>query len=166
MSSKQKRVPIPARQIFGDPYCFLAFGFGSGLAPVAPGTFGTLAAVPIYWLMAGLSWPVYAAVVVALFVAGIRICERCERSLGIHDHSGIVWDEVVGYLLTMLAVPFSWQAAAVGFALFRLFDIVKPWPIRWLDRSVSGGLGVMLDDVLAGVFAAGCLYVLRPWLGL
>jgi phosphatidylglycerophosphatase A len=161
----KSRQRIPARRIFRDPYCFLGFGFGSGLAPVAPGTFGTLAAVPIYVLMAGLDTPLYALIVLGLLLAGIHICQRCEDILGVQDHSGIVWDEIVGYLITMIAVPFSWQAAALGFVLFRLFDVIKPWPISRLDRTVHGGLGVMLDDVLAGVFAAICLHLLRPYAG-
>jgi phosphatidylglycerophosphatase A len=161
----KSRQRIPAHRIFRDPYCFLAFGFGSGLAPFAPGTFGTLAAVPIYALVAGLSVPVYLAVVIVLFLAGIRICQYCEDSLGVQDHSGIVWDEIVGYLITLTAVPFSWKAAAVGFVLFRAFDVLKPWPISRLDRTVHGGLGVMLDDALAGCFAAACLYLLRPYAG-
>ena len=99
-----------------------------------------------------------------LFALGILICQKSEERLGISDHSGIVWDEIVGYLVTMTAVPFSWPAAALGFALFRLFDILKPWPIRHFDRTVHGGFGIMLDDVLAGVLAAACLQLARPWL--
>lgn len=166
MAAKKSHPPIPAGRIVRDPYCFLAFGFGSGLAPVAPGTFGTLAAIPIYWLLAGLDLPLYAGLVLGLFLAGIPICRRCEESLGVHDASGIVWDEIVGYLITMVAIPFSWQAAALGFVLFRLFDILKPWPISRIDRAVPGGLGVMLDDALAGVLAALCLSLARPYLGL
>jgi phosphatidylglycerophosphatase A len=148
---------VPPGLVFGDPWCFLGFGFGSGLAPLAPGTFGTLAAVPIFWLMAGLPLPLYAVITVGLFLAGIPICRRSEERLGVGDHSGIVWDEIVGYLITMATVPFSWPAAALGFVLFRAFDVLKPWPIRWLDRKVHGGLGIMLDDALAGLFASVCL---------
>ncbi|SMF95170.1 phosphatidylglycerophosphatase [Methylomagnum ishizawai] len=162
-SKAKSRLRIPARRVFGDPYCFLAFGFGSGLAPVAPGTFGTLAAVPVYALVAGLAFPVYAGLVLGLFAAGVPICQRCERRLGIHDHSGIVWDEIVGFLITMAGVPFSWPAVVLGFALFRLFDVLKPWPISRLDRDVAGGFGVMLDDALAGVFAACGLHLLLPY---
>lgn len=159
----KSRQPIPARPIFRDPWCFLGFGFGSGLAPKAPGTFGTLTAIPLYWLMAAMPLPWYAAIVIGLFLAGILICQRCEDRLGVTDHSGIVWDEIVGYLITMAAVPFSWPAAALGFALFRMFDILKPWPIRRLDRTVHGGLGIMLDDAVAGVFSAACLHLLRSY---
>lgn len=159
----KSRQRIPAGRVFGDPYCFLAFGFGAGLAPVAPGTFGTLVAVPVYALMAGMDGAGYAAIVLGLFLAGIRICQRCEERLDIQDHSGIVWDEIVGYLIAMAGVPWSWRAVVLGFVLFRAFDALKPWPISRLDRTLHGGLGVMLDDVLAGVFAAGCLHLLRPY---
>lgn len=158
------RKRISARDIFSDPYCCLGFGFGSGLAPLAPGTFGTLVAIPLYYAMAGLSLPVYGSLVTLLFLLGILICQRCEDRLGISDHSGIVWDEIVGYLITMAAMPYSWQAASLGFLLFRLFDIIKPWPISHLDRNLHGGLGVMLDDALAGVFAAIGLCLVKPYL--
>ncbi|MDX1593960.1 MAG: phosphatidylglycerophosphatase A [Gammaproteobacteria bacterium] len=137
-----------------DPVQCLACGLGSGLAPVAPGTFGTLVALPVWWLLAPLPVPVYVGVVGLLALAGIWLCDRAARSLGVHDHPGIVWDEIVGYLVTMLAAPPTWQAMVLGFVLFRAFDIVKPWPIRWLDRRVHGGLGIMLDDLVAGAFAA------------
>lgn len=139
---------------------FLAFGFGSGYAPKAPGTFGTLAAIPLYLLVAGLPLAGYLVMVVALFALGVWLCGRTARDMGVHDHPGIVWDEIVGFLITMTAVPLAWQWVVAGFVLFRLFDILKPWPIRWLDRHVHGGLGIMLDDVLAGVFAALCLHAL------
>ena len=163
-TSHPKRQRIPARMIFSDPWCWLGFGFGAGLSPVAPGTLGTLTALPLYAGLSALSLTGYVAVVVLLFALGILICQKSEERLGISDHSGIVWDEIVGYLVTMTAVPFSWPAAALGFLLFRVFDILKPWPIRQLDRTVHGGFGIMLDDVLAGVFAAACLQLARPWL--
>ncbi len=143
----------PAVTPLRDPWHFLACGFGSGAMPVAPGTFGTLAALPIYWLFAGLETWLYLVTVAGLFVAGVWICERVSRDLGVHDHPGIVWDEVVGYLVTMTVAPAGWLWWGVGFALFRLFDILKPWPIGPVDRRVHGGLGIMLDDLLAGVFA-------------
>lgn len=134
-----------------SPTHFLSFGFGSGLAPVAPGTFGTLAAVPLYYLLRPLPATAYVIVAALLFAIGISVCTRTTRALGVHDHSAIVWDEVVGFLLTMTAAPAVWWAPVVGFVGFRLFDILKPWPIRWIDRRVEGGLGIMLDDVLAAV---------------
>lgn len=138
-------------QVWRDPACFLAFGLGSGLAPKAPGTFGTLAAVPLYFLLAGLSLPAYLGVTATMFAVGILLCERTTERLGVHDHPAIVWDEFVGYLLTMAAAPAGLGWALAGFVLFRLFDIVKPWPIGWVDRRVSGGFGIMVDDALAAV---------------
>lgn len=141
------------RSIWRNPVHFLAFGCGAGAAPVAPGTFGTLVAVPLYWLLQGMHLPTYLALLTLLFAAGVWLCEVTARDLGVHDHPGIVWDEVVGYLLTMTAAPPGWAWIVVGFLLFRLFDIWKPWPIRYCDRQLGGGLGIMLDDVLAGLYA-------------
>jgi len=91
---------------------------------------------------------------------GIYLCGKTADALGVHDHGGIVWDEIVGYLITMIAVPLDWKWVLVGFILFRIFDIWKPWPIKWVDSKVSGGLGIMLDDVLAGIFAAVGLHLI------
>jgi len=143
--------------VWKRPYSILACGFGTGAAPYAPGTFGTLAALPFYWLMHDLSLYWYLLGCVILFVIGVWICERTSRDLGEHDHGGIVWDEIVGYLVTMTMAPTGWIWWVVGFLLFRLFDITKPWPIRMLDQRVHGGFGIMIDDVLAGIYAAICL---------
>lgn len=139
--------------VFRNPVHFLAFGLGSGAAPVAPGTFGTLAAVPLYLLLAQLSLPLYLLALVLAFGLGIWLCERTSRDLGVHDHGGIVWDEFVGFWLTMTVAPPGWQWLLAGFLLFRLFDILKPFPIGYFDRQVHGGLGIMLDDAIAGSFA-------------
>lgn len=148
---KRNRVPS---SVWSNPVHFAAFGFGSGTAPYAPGTFGTLAAVPLYWAMAsGLSAAAYAVVVVAMFVFGVWLCDRTERDIGVHDHSGIVWDEFVGYLVTMWLLPLTWGWAIAGFFAFRLFDIWKPWPVRQAERRFGGGFGNMVDDLLAGVYA-------------
>lgn len=144
-----------------SPVQLLAFGFGSGLAPRAPGTFGTLAALPIFLLLAPLSLPLYGLVIVLAAVGGIWICGRASRELGVHDHPGIVWDEFVGLWIALFAVPAQPAWVLAGFLLFRLFDIAKPWPISWLDRRVSGGLGIMIDDVVAGLFACAALHALR-----
>ena len=136
-----------------NPLHFLSLGFGSGLAPVAPGTFGTLVAIPLYWWASGLPLMSFILLIIAGFAAGVYLCGYTSRALGVHDHSGIVWDEIVGYFITMIAVPLDWRWILAGFVLFRLFDIVKPWPIRWVDRHVQGGFGIMIDDVLAGLFA-------------
>ena len=146
------------------PVDFLALGFGAGLVPIGPGTAGTVVAIPLYLMLQTLSLPIYLACVAVAFIAGIGICAHAARRLGVHDHPGIVWDEIAGYLVTMIAAPTGWVWVVAGFVLFRLFDIAKPWPIRWLDRQVHGGLGIMLDDLLAGVFAAlvlqGLVYIL------
>ncbi len=153
--------PSP-RQVFSDPILWLGFGFGSGLSPKAPGTAGTLVALPLVWLsLAWLgSWP-YVAVTLMVALVGIPICGEASRRLGVHDHGGIVWDEFAGLYVTALPLalwpvsyPLSPLMLAIAFVWFRVFDVIKPWPIRWLDRHVHGGLGIMLDDLLAGVFAA------------
>lgn len=144
-----------------DPAHFIAFGFGSGLAPKAPGTFGTLAAIPLYLLLAQLPFGVYMAAVVAAVLLGIWACGESARKLGVPDHNGIVWDEVAGFLLTMAVMAPTFLNIAAGFFLFRFFDIVKPWPIRWLDRHVHGGIGIMADDLLAAVYTALCLLALH-----
>ncbi len=154
---------IPSKLLL-NPIDLLALGFGSGLVPVGPGTAGTVVAIPLYLLLQPLGLVVYLAIVVLAFVAGIGICAHTARRLGVHDHPAIVWDEIVGYLVTMTAAPGGWEWVIGGFVLFRIFDIAKPWPIRWLDRHVHGGSGIMLDDLLAGVFAAavmqGLVYLL------
>ena len=136
-----------------NPNHFFAFGFGSGLAPKAPGTAGTLVAIPIFWVIQDLSWPLYVSWLLVTFVLGVVWCGRSSRALGVHDHGGIVWDEMVGYWLTMFFAPAGWQWMLLGFILFRFFDILKPWPIGAVDRRVHGGFGIMIDDVLAGVYA-------------
>jgi phosphatidylglycerophosphatase A len=148
-----KKVNHAPASVFRNPVHFLAFGLGSGAAPVAPGTFGTLAAVPLYLLLTQLPLPLYLLAVVLAFGLGIWLCERTSRDLGVHDHGGIVWDEFVGFWLTMVAAPEGWQWLLAGFLLFRLFDILKPFPISYLDRHIHGGLGIMLDDAVAGSFA-------------
>ncbi|UCC57447.1 MAG: phosphatidylglycerophosphatase A [Gammaproteobacteria bacterium] len=151
-------------RLLRHPLGFLSLGFGSGLVPVAPGTAGTLAAIPVYLLMQDLALNVYIAVVGLLFLAGIPICTWTTRQLGVHDHPAIVWDEITGYLVTMIAAPAGWMWMLAGFLLFRLFDVAKPWPITWCDRHVHGGFGIMLDDLLAGVFAALLLQLLNIYL--
>ena len=151
--------PVAARQLL-NPSCLVALGFGSGLLPVAPGTAGTLAAIPLYLLLQDLPLAAYLTVVMVSLFGGILVCGYTAARLGVHDHPAIVWDEVVGYLVTMTAAPAGWSWLAAGFVLFRLFDILKPWPIGWLDRRVHGGTGIMLDDVIAGVFAAALLQML------
>ena len=148
------------QRVLHSPVLLLAFGFGSGLAPKAPGTIGTLAAIPLYLLLAKLPLIGYAIVVLLSFMVGCWLCGEAAKQLGVHDFGGIVWDEFVGYWITMFAAPAGWLWIALGFVLFRLFDIWKPWPIRLADKQVQGGLGIMLDDVLAGLYAWLCLQAL------
>jgi len=136
-----------------QPIQFLALGFGSGLAPKAPGTFGTLVAIPLYLFLAMLAPLYYLIAIIVMSIAGIYICGKAAKDVGVHDHPAIVWDEFVGYFITMFMVPVSWQSVLVGFLLFRLFDILKPWPISYIDRKMSGGAGIMFDDILAGLFS-------------
>ncbi len=150
---------MSSRPNMANPIHFLAFGLGSGLAPKAPGTFGTLAALPFIPLLWTLS-PVMQIVVVAIsFVIGIYLCGKTSEDMGVHDHGGIVWDEFVGMWATILFMPQTWWVVALGFIWFRLFDIVKPWPIKLLDQHVKGGFGIMIDDVVAAIFAWVALYL-------
>jgi len=151
---------LSARQILQDPILFLAFGFGSGLAKKMPGTLGTVAAIPLYWLLLQTNDWIYLIATLVCTIAGIVICDKAASKLQMHDFGGIVWDEIAGLLITMCWVPYSWQSLLAGFVLFRLFDILKPWPIKWLDQHVEGGFGIMIDDVLAGIFAG---LILRFW---
>ena len=141
------------------PVHLLATGFGLGCSPRAPGTLGTLWGIPCWLLLRHLPEWAYLGVLLLLFAAGIWICDYTERHLGIHDHGAIVFDEIVGFLVTMSIAPaHDLRWILPGFLLFRLFDIWKPWPIRWIDRNLRGGLGIMLDDLLAGGYAALLLY--------
>ncbi len=143
---------------FKDPVHWLAFGLGSGLSPKAPGTVGTIAALPIYWFfLQDLSLPMYLAVLVFTSLVGVYLCDKTAKDLKVHDHGGIVFDEWVGMWITLLLVPQGWGWLLLGFVLFRFFDIVKPWPIKYFDEKVAGGLGIMLDDIVAGLIALGCL---------
>ena len=151
-------------QLLRHPVDLLALGFGSGLAPRAPGTAGTLVAIPLYLLLQPLALHIYLPLVAILFLVGIPICAHTARRLGVHDHPGIVWDEIVGYLVTMALAPSGWLWVGLGFVLFRLFDILKPWPIQWFDSRVGGGFGIMVDDLLAGIAAAAVLFLLGMYL--
>lgn len=139
---------------------FLAFGFGLGYAKKAPGTFGTLAGIPFILFFQQFSLEIYLLATAGMLLFGIWLCGASSRQMGVHDHPGIVWDEIVGYMITMIAAPTGWQWMLLGFVLFRIFDIFKPWPISYLDRHVHGGLGIMVDDVLAGIMAAVVLQLI------
>jgi len=147
----------------GSPSGFLAFGFGSGLSPFAPGTAGTLVAIPFTFLLKSLGTTGFWIALVLLFLLGVKLCTHVSQKLGVHDHGGIVWDEMVGYWLAVAFVPLDWQWLLAAFLLFRFFDIFKPWPIRQIDKKISGGFGIMVDDVVAGLFTLILLAVLQAW---
>lgn len=136
-----------------DPVHFLAVGFGAGLAWFAPGTVGTGVGVVIYLALQSLPLLGYLVILAALFWVGVWLCHQTAASLGTHDDPAIVWDEIVGYLITMIGAPAGWGWIALGFLLFRLFDVIKPWPIVLVDDKIKGGFGIMLDDALAGIYA-------------
>ncbi len=138
----------------GTPEGFLAFGFGSGLLTRAPGTIGTLVAVPFALLLIQLDGVTLFWILLAAFFFGIWICNRVTAKLGVEDYGGIVWDEMVGYWLAVAWVPTHWAWLLAGFVLFRFFDIIKPWPISAIEARFQGGFGIMVDDVAAGLYAA------------
>ncbi|MDG1693463.1 MAG: phosphatidylglycerophosphatase A [Porticoccaceae bacterium] len=142
----------------------LAFGFGSGLLPKAPGTMGSLAAIPLWLLLIQLPVVFYWLAILIAAVVGVYICGSAASKLGVHDHAGIVWDEFVGLWIAMAFLPPTFGSIICGFVLFRLFDIVKPWPISWLDKNIHGGLGIMIDDIVAGACAA-CIASYINYLG-
>ena len=154
----------PSNIIF-HPIHFLSLGFGSGLSPFAPGTVGTLVAVLLYIPLATLPLWGYIAVLFLGSLIGIVLCEKTSNELGGHDNPAIVWDEFLGYWLTMLFAPSGWIWIVIGFVLFRLFDIWKPWPISVIDHKVKGGLGIMLDDLVAGVYALVVLQLIYHYFG-
>lgn len=166
---------LTPREVFSNPIHFLAYGFGSGLSPKAPGTFGTLVGVILYILLTPVAPWVYVLITLILFLLGIFVCAYTAEKMGVKDPGAANWDEVVGYLATMTVVPHAlrmahgWLWIVLGFLLFRLFDILKPWPISWLDRNIKGGLGIMLDDIAAAIPAAIILYIVMlvlPKIGL
>jgi phosphatidylglycerophosphatase A len=156
---------VEASRVFKDPVLFLAFGFGSGLVPRAPGTAGTAAAIPLYLWFSQYPLTIYLALVFLVSITGVWICQKASARLGAHDHPGIVWDEFAGFLVTMIPASASWIWVVAGFVLFRVFDIWKPWPISWADRELKGGLGIMLDDLLAGGVAAVILFIVIRLVG-
>jgi len=156
-SAKPPRSEWLARVNLNKASHLLAFGFGSGLAKWMPGTFGSAAAIPVVLLLSLFPLWLFIALTLISCVAGIWICQQAADDLQTHDHPAIVWDEFAGMFITFIAVPITWQNLLLGFVLFRIFDILKPWPIGWADSKVSGGLGIMLDDIIAGLFALGLL---------
>lgn len=151
--------PVPT-SIWQNPWHFIAFGFGSGAFPVAPGTMGTLIAIPFYLAIQPLAHSVYFIIVLLAALASMWLCNKVSREIGIHDHQGMCIDEVIGYLVTMYAAPHGIKWIIIGFLLFRLFDIWKPQPIRYIDEKFTGGIGMILDDVLAGIYSCIILHIL------
>lgn len=141
-----------------NPVVFIAVGCGSGLAPKAPGTAGTLLAVPLCLALQSMPIMMYLAITLAITIIGVWVCSYSAKKLGVHDHPAIVIDEVAGFLITMIAIPAGWAWLLAGFILFRFFDAVKPWPISWLDKNLKGGTGIMLDDVAAGLVSMGLMH--------
>ncbi|PAV01304.1 phosphatidylglycerophosphatase A [Arsenophonus sp. ENCA] len=155
-----------SRLNLSNPWHLLATGFGSGLSPIIPGTMGSLAAIP-FWLLMYWLLPVwlYWFIILFGFVVGIVICQRTSDDMQVHDHGSIVWDEFIGMWMTLMVIPLvSWQWVLIAFVLFRFFDMLKPWPIGWFDRQVGGGLGIMLDDIIAAIFAMVIVAALAHWL--
>ncbi len=135
------------------PAHFFGLGFGSGLAPKAPGTFGTLVGYPLFWLISVYAFSTQLIIITFLFLIGIYFCDVTGKALGVSDHGGIVWDEIVAMMLVLAFTPNQWQWWLVAFLLFRLFDIWKPFPIRQFDAKLKNGFGVMFDDLLAAIYA-------------
>ncbi|MBE0485980.1 phosphatidylglycerophosphatase A [Marinobacter sp.] len=159
---KDPKAPLPPG-FLRNPVHFLAFGFGSGAMPKAPGTWGSVAAIPVWYTFAWLPPVAYWLVVLAAFLVGIWLCGKTANDLNVHDHGGIVWDEFVGMWIALGLFPGQIIGVLLAFALFRLFDVVKPWPISWLDARMPGGLGIMVDDVVAGIMALACLWAINVW---
>jgi phosphatidylglycerophosphatase A len=146
--------------LLANPAHFFALGFGSGLAPKAPGTFGTLVALPLFWLIAKYSVSNQLIIIAALFIIGIYFCSVAGKNLGVSDHGAIVWDEIVAMMLVLAFTPLNWMWWLIAFLLFRLFDIWKPFPIRQLDAKLKNGFGVMFDDLLAAIYAIFSLKII------
>lgn len=160
LKSKSKPIPPIPEQVWQDPLYFIGFGFGAGAMPFAPGTFGTLMAIPFYLLFRNLHPAAYVALVLILIALSSWLSHHLSKAIHEHDHPGMCIDEFVGYFVTMCFAPHHWLYVVIGFGLFRLFDIWKPWPIGWVDKHVKGGFGMILDDVLAGVYSLILLQVL------
>lgn len=158
------RQQVISRLRLTNPWHLLAVGFGSGLSPVMPGTAGSLAAIPFWYFLIQLPQELYYLIVLLGICLGVYLCHRTAKDMGVHDHGSIVWDEFIGMWITLVAIPnHHWQWIAIGFVVFRVFDIWKPWPIRWFDRNVRGGMGIMVDDIVAGVISAALIFAVAHY---
>ena len=144
--------------LFAKPQHFFSLGFGSGLVPKAPGTFGTLVGLTLFWLISNYGLYLQLLIITALFLVGIYFCEVTGKALGVSDHGSIVWDEIVAIMLVLTFAPKNWAGWIVAFVLFRLFDIWKPFPIRQFDAKLKNGFGVMFDDLLAALYAIASMW--------
>ncbi|MGD2166552.1 MAG: phosphatidylglycerophosphatase A [Gammaproteobacteria bacterium] len=154
MSKSRQRL---SPRLLREPVHLVALGLGTGLSPWMPGTLGSALALIPCWYVAPLGWPLKLAIALAAFLAGVWLCRASSARLGVHDHPGIVFDEIAAMLTITVILPQSWVWLGVAFVAFRIFDIWKPWPIRDLDHRMSGGLGIMLDDQMAALYAAICI---------
>ncbi len=147
------QLPANPRIVLSHPVHFVAFGFGTGLSPVAPGTVGTLVGFPLFWAIKGFSVEYQAAILITGFVVGIWVCDSAGKAVGEADHPGIVWDEIACFAMVLASVPFTLSWSIAAFVAFRFFDIVKLWPASWVDKNLKNGFGVMLDDLVAAAYA-------------
>lgn len=154
--------PIP-QKVWQDPRYFLAFGLGSGAFPIAPGTMGTIFAIPFYLLLQPLPLFLYLIITIIFCIAAMWLCAQLSKEINLHDHPGMCIDEFAGFFVTMIHAPPGWQWILLGFILFRIFDIAKPWPIRLADQKIHGGFGMVFDDILAGIAACFIIQLLRWW---
>jgi phosphatidylglycerophosphatase A len=159
MKFSEKNTAIDSRSVWTNPIHFIACGFGIGLSPIMPGTLGTLLGVLFYLILLQFSFPMYLFLVLLMNIAGVYLCGRFNRDLKTQDHPAAVWDEIATFPIVMIAIPFTWYYLLLGFVLFRFFDIVKPFPISYLDKHVHGGFGVMLDDIVAALFSWVILFI-------
>jgi len=153
MQNRYDKIPPVPKAVWRNPLYFIAFGFGSGAAPFAPGTFGTLAAIPFYLLLSMLPLSAYFVFLLLFIIFTSWLCDYISRQTHTHDHPGMCIDEFAGFFVTMTAAPAGWWWIFIGFVLFRFFDIVKPWPISYVDKNIHGGFGMIFDDVLAGMYS-------------
>lgn len=152
------------QKVFSNWRYFFGFGFGSGLLPLIPGTWGTLATIPLVWILSFFSSILYITVTIIIFVLGSWISEGLSKELGVHDYGGVNIDEVAGFLITMFPFSCNVQHLVLGFILFRFFDMLKPFPINWIDKHIHGGIGMMMDDVAAALLSILTMYIILNWI--